>query len=74
MNLWQISTKPQDFIICKGCRAINRYENERCHDCGDILDAIKQYSVEEWCEDEYEYWTDDGWKTEDADEVRYRVG
>jgi hypothetical protein len=73
MCLYQIGAKPNDYIICKECKHINWYENEKCIDCGQTLHKCKDYSVEEWVEDEYEYWIDDGWTERDADDVLYGV-
>ena len=30
----KIVSSPNDFVVCKGCGAINWYENEHCVQCG----------------------------------------
>jgi len=40
--------KPDDYKICKGCGAINWYENEVCHSCrNDEFRELTEKDIEE---------------------------
>lgn len=73
MCLYQIGAKPNDYMICKECKHINWYDNTECVECSKPLHKCKGYSVEEWVDDEYEFWKDEGWREPDIDEVIYEV-
>lgn len=54
-TLNKIASKSNDYIICNSCKSLNWYENE---------DAV--YS---WIKNEYEYWIEEGYTEEEADNL-----
>lgn len=45
-TLWKIISKPNDYKICMNCWALNRYENEVCHECN--YEKIGKKFTEHW--------------------------
>jgi hypothetical protein len=58
-SLEKIISKPSDYKICTSCGNLNWYENEECIICGDDLELselMDNEMMDDWFEEEKEFW------------------
>ena len=73
-TLSAILGKPNDFKLCKKCNALNWYENDNCHDCGEDKFITSDKAIAKWVDKEYDFWIEEEKYTEcEVDNVYYDI-
>ncbi len=75
-TLEKIISKPSDYLMCKSCGHINWYENKECVQCGDKIKhkkTVTKAEMEEWADEEEDFWKQQGYELEEMYLIKYDV-